>query len=97
MNAVAIAKYSSESLGSISIESLERVFPLDVRGVISRRFKVGNTAGEYTGCGSSPHHLANFFVRQPPFNLNICIRDHISTFAAGLRRDLLTLPGLAGG
>jgi hypothetical protein len=55
MNATVIAKYSSESLGRISIESLERVFPLEVRGVVSRRFKVGNTAGEYTGCGSSPH------------------------------------------
>jgi hypothetical protein len=48
MNAIAIAKYSSESLGRISMESLERVFPLEVRGVVSRRFKVGNTAGEYT-------------------------------------------------
>jgi hypothetical protein len=57
MNAIAIAKYSSESLSGISMESLERVFPLEVRGVISRRFKVGNTAGEYTGCGSSPHFL----------------------------------------
>jgi hypothetical protein len=56
MNAIAIAKYSSESLGRISMESLERVFPLEVRGVLSRRFKVGNTAGEYTGCGSSPQH-----------------------------------------
>jgi hypothetical protein len=37
------------------MESLERVFPLEVRGVVSRRFKVGNTAGEYTECGSSPH------------------------------------------
>jgi hypothetical protein len=55
MNAIAIAKYSSESLAGISMESLERVFPLGVRGVISRRFKVGNTAGEYTGCVSSPH------------------------------------------
>jgi hypothetical protein len=54
MNAIAKAKYSSESLGGISIESLERVFPFEVRGVVSRRFKVGNTAGEYTGCGSSP-------------------------------------------
>jgi hypothetical protein len=36
------------------MESLERVFPLEVRGVVSRRFEVGNTAGEYTGCGSSP-------------------------------------------
>jgi hypothetical protein len=43
------------SLGRISIESLERVFPLEVRGVVSRRFEVGNTAGEYTVCGSSPH------------------------------------------
>jgi hypothetical protein len=43
------------SLGRISIESLERVFPLKVRGVVSRRFEVGNTAGEYTVCGSSPH------------------------------------------
>jgi hypothetical protein len=42
------------SLGRISIESLERVFPLKVRGVVSRRLKVGNTAGEYTVCGSSP-------------------------------------------
>jgi hypothetical protein len=55
MNAIAMAKYSSESLGGISMESLERVFPLEVCGIISRRFKVGNTAGEYTGCGSSPH------------------------------------------
>jgi hypothetical protein len=54
MNACAIAKYNSESLGRISMESLERVFPLEVRGVVSRRFEVGNTAGEYTGCGSSP-------------------------------------------
>ena len=43
------------SLGRISIESLERVFPLKVRGVVSRRFELGNAAGEYTGCGSSPH------------------------------------------
>jgi hypothetical protein len=55
MNAIAMVKYSSESLGRISIGSLERVFPLEVRGVVSRRFKVGNTAGEYTRCGSSPH------------------------------------------
>jgi hypothetical protein len=41
------------------MESLERVFPLEVCGVVSRRFEVGNTAGEYTGCGSSPHY-ANF-------------------------------------
>jgi hypothetical protein len=39
------------------MESLERVFPLEVRGVASRRFKVGNTAGEYTGCGSSPQKI----------------------------------------
>jgi hypothetical protein len=57
MNATAISKYSSESLAGISIESLERVFPLEVRDVVSRRFKVGNTAGEYTGCGSSPHDI----------------------------------------
>jgi hypothetical protein len=37
------------------MESLERVFLLEVRGVVSRRFKIGNTGGEYTGCGSSPH------------------------------------------
>jgi hypothetical protein len=60
MNAIAIAKYSSESLGGISMESLERVFPLEVRGVVSRRFEVGNTAGEYTGCGSSPHFRKNY-------------------------------------
>jgi hypothetical protein len=57
MNAIAMAKYSSESLGRISIGSLERVFPLEVRGVVSRRFKVGNTAGEYTECRSSPHSM----------------------------------------
>jgi hypothetical protein len=34
MNATAISKYSSESLGGIFIESLERVFPLEVRGVV---------------------------------------------------------------
>jgi hypothetical protein len=48
------------------MESLERVFPLEVRGVISRRFKVGNTAGEYTGCGSSPQApklLLRFFFK----------------------------------
>jgi hypothetical protein len=55
MNAIAISKYSSESLAGISMESLERVFPLEVHGVVSWHFKVGNTAGEYTGCGSSPH------------------------------------------
>jgi hypothetical protein len=48
------------SLGRISIESLERVFPLKVRGVVSRRFlELGNTAGEYTVCGSSPHNRYN--------------------------------------
>jgi hypothetical protein len=57
MNAAVISKYSSESRAGNSIESLERVFPLEVRGFVSRRFKVGNTAGEYTGCGSSPHHI----------------------------------------
>jgi hypothetical protein len=55
MKAAVISKYSSESLAGNSIELVGRVFPLEVRGVISRRFKVGNTAGEYTGCGSSPH------------------------------------------
>jgi hypothetical protein len=40
------------------MESLERVSPLEVRGVVSRRFKIGNTAGEYTGCGSSPQKKA---------------------------------------
>jgi hypothetical protein len=55
MKAAVISKYSSDSLAANSIESIERVFPLEVRGVVSRRFKIGNTAGEYTGCGSSPH------------------------------------------
>jgi hypothetical protein len=62
MNAITIARYSSESLGKISMESLERVFPLKVRGVVSRRLKVGNTAGEYTGCGSSPQNYCSIIT-----------------------------------
>jgi hypothetical protein len=46
--AVIRSKYSSDSPTAKSMESIERVFPLEVRGVLSRRFKVGNTAGEYT-------------------------------------------------
>jgi hypothetical protein len=34
MNATVISKYSSESRAGSSTESLERVFPLEVRGVI---------------------------------------------------------------
>jgi hypothetical protein len=41
------------------MDAIERVFPFEVHGV----FKVGNVAGEYTICSSSPHtpiekHLA---------------------------------------
>jgi hypothetical protein len=54
MGAVIMSKYSSDSLTAKSMGSIERVFPLEVRGVLSRRFKVGNTAGEYTECSSSP-------------------------------------------
>jgi hypothetical protein len=57
MKAAVISKYSSDSLAANSIELIERVFPLKVRGVVSQRFKIGNTAGEYTGCGSSPQRL----------------------------------------
>jgi hypothetical protein len=53
INAAVISKYSSESLAANTIDLIERVFPLEVCGALSRRFKVGNTAGEYTGCGSS--------------------------------------------
>jgi hypothetical protein len=34
MKGAVISKYSSESLAGNSIESLERVFPLAVRGVL---------------------------------------------------------------
>jgi hypothetical protein len=45
------------------MESIERVFPLEVRGVLSRRFKIGNAAGEYTKCSSSPHNTGlNQFI-----------------------------------
>jgi hypothetical protein len=50
MGAVIMSKYSSDSLTAKSMGSIERVFLLEVRGVLSRRFKVGNTAGEYTEC-----------------------------------------------
>jgi hypothetical protein len=56
MKGAVISKYSSESLAGNSIELVERVFPLAVRGVESRRFRIGNTAGEYTECGSSPQY-----------------------------------------
>jgi hypothetical protein len=56
MKEVIISKYSSDSLTANSLESIERVFPLEVRGVISRRFKIGNAAGEYTKCSSSPQY-----------------------------------------
>jgi hypothetical protein len=62
MKAAVISKYSSESLAGNSIELIERVFPLAVRGVGSRRFRIGNTAGEYTGCGSSPHNSCTMYV-----------------------------------
>jgi hypothetical protein len=56
MNYIAMAKNSSESLGRISIESLERDFPpfFLYAALYHGVFEVGNTAGEYTGCGSSP-------------------------------------------
>jgi hypothetical protein len=30
------------------MEAIERVFPLEVQGVLTQRFKIGNAAGEYT-------------------------------------------------
>jgi hypothetical protein len=54
MKAAVISKYSSDLLTANSTELIKRVFPLEVRGVLSRRFKIGNTAGENTKCSSSP-------------------------------------------
>jgi hypothetical protein len=59
------------------MESLERVFPLEVRGVVSQRFEVGNTAGEYTGCGSSPQggpFTEGFFLHNnPPIHMIVAV------------------------
>jgi hypothetical protein len=46
MKAVIISKYSPDSPTANSTELIERVFPLKVHGVLSRRFKIGNAVVE---------------------------------------------------
>jgi hypothetical protein len=60
MKAVIMSKYRSDSPTANSMESIKRVFPLEVHGVLSQRFKIGNAAGEYTKCSSSPQSVYEY-------------------------------------